>query len=187
MTVSPIDLAANAMVGVTRDSITALRGALFRDVGPNAAAFLQEAGYAGGAQLFTAFAAWLDARGLGTPEELPATDFGPRATEFFVDMGWGSFELGTLHGAVATIDSHDWAEAEPASALEFPGCHVTTGMFADFFGRLAGNQLAVMEVECRSMGAERCRFLIGSAEVMQHLYDAMAQGVAYDVAAETVG
>ena len=75
------------------------------------------------------------------------------------------------------------AEADPASGLEYPGCHLTTGMFADFFGRLAGTPLAVMEVECRSMGTQRCRFLIGGAEVMQQVYDQMAEGVSYEEAA----
>ena len=36
-----------------------------------------------------------------------------------------------------------------------------------------------MEVECRSMGGERCRFLIGTGETLQHVYDEMAQGVGY--------
>ena len=70
--------------------------------------------------------------------------------------------------------------------LEFPGCHLTTGLFADFFGRLAGSPLAAMEVECRSMGAERCRFLLASAEVMQHVYDAMGNGLSYDAAVASV-
>jgi hypothetical protein len=55
-------------------------------------------------------------------------------------------------------------------------------MFADFFGRVADAPLAVMEVECRSAGAERCRFLLGSTEVMQQVYEEMSQGVAYDEA-----
>ena len=83
---------------------------------------------------------------------------------------------------MATVDSADWAEADASSALEFPGCYLTTGFFADFFGRLAGSPLAVMEVECRSMGGERCRFLLASGEVMQHVYDAMGNGMAYDAA-----
>jgi hypothetical protein len=80
---------------------------------------------------------------------------------------------------VATIDSSDWAEGDPTFPLEFPGCYYSTGVFADFFGRLAGEPLAVMEVECRSMGAERCRFLVGSEETMQRVYDEMGRGVAY--------
>jgi hypothetical protein len=55
-------------------------------------------------------------------------------------------------------------------------------VIADFFSRLAGAPLAVMEVECRSMGGERCRFLIGAGETMQRVYDEMGQGVPYDEA-----
>jgi hypothetical protein len=39
-----------------------------------------------------------------------------------------------------------------------------------------------MEVECRSMGAPRCRFLVGSGDVMQRVYDAMGQGIPYEEA-----
>ena len=41
-----LDLARSGMVGLTRDALVALRGVLFRDAGANAAAYLQEAGYA---------------------------------------------------------------------------------------------------------------------------------------------
>jgi len=176
-----LDLPGNALVAMTRDSLAALRAAMFRDVGPSAAALLQEAGYAGGQAMFDAFGKWLAARGLPAPEALPATDFGARATEFFRDAGWGSIELGSLE-SVATVDSSDWAEGNPAFPLEFPGCYYTSGVMADFFGRLAGAPVAVMEVECRSMGGERCRFLVGSGETLQRVYDEMAQGVGYEEA-----
>lgn len=177
-----IDLPQNALVALTRDSLTALRGALFRELGANAAALLQEAGYAGGQAMYDAFGRWLAARGLGTPETLAATEFGLRATEFFYDLGWGAIELGALE-SVATVDSPDWAESSNGVPLDFPGCYYTAGVFADFFGRLAGAPLAVMEVECRSTGAARCRWLVGSADVMQHVYDRMGEGVAYEEAA----
>jgi hypothetical protein len=45
---------------------------------------------------------------------------------------------------------------------------------------VAGAPLAVMEVECRSMGSDRCRFLLGSTETMQHVYNDMTQGKSYD-------
>jgi Predicted hydrocarbon binding protein (contains V4R domain) len=173
-----LDLPGNALVAMTRDSLLALRAALFRDVGPNAAAMLQEAGFAGGQAMFGSFGNWLMARGLPAPEDLPAADFATHATDFFHDAGWGSIELGVLD-SVATVDSPDWAEADPAFPLEFPGCYYTSGVMADFFGRLAGEAIAVMEVECRSMGGERCRFLIGTGETLQHVYDEMAQGVGY--------
>lgn len=179
----PFDLSKTAMVAVARESLLALRVALVRDLGPDAAAYLQEAGYAGGESLFAAFGRWMNARGLGIPEALPASDFARRATEFFRATGWGAIEVGSLGEAIATVDSLNWAEADPASGLEYPSCHLTTGMFADFFGRLAGTPLAVMEVECRSMGTQRCRFLVGGAEAMQRLYDDMSQGVPYEESA----
>ena len=55
-------------------------------------------------------------------------------------------------------------------------------MFADFFGRIADAPLAVMEVECRTAGDARCRFLMGSTEVLQQVYDGMAAGAGYDEA-----
>ena len=175
----PIDLAKNSLVAVTHDSLVTLRTALFRDVGATAAAVLQEAGYAGGQPMFGAFGEWLASRGLPAPEDLPAHDFAAHATDFFRETGWGSIELGRLE-SVATIDSGDWSESDPNAPLEFPGCYFTAGVFADFFGRVAGSPVAVMEVECRSMGAPRCRFLVGSSEMLQHIYDEMSRGVSYE-------
>ena len=92
-----LDLPGNALVAMTRDSLAALRAAMFRDVGPNAAAMLQEAGYAGGQAMFDAFGDWLAARGLPAPESIAGGRFrSAHATEFFRDAGWGSIELGAL-------------------------------------------------------------------------------------------
>lgn len=178
---STLDLSGNALVAMTRDSLLALRAAMFRDVGPNAAGLLQEAGFAGGQALYATFANWLAARGQSSPESLPASEFASLATAFFRDAGWGSIQLGSLE-SVATLDSEDWAEGDPAFPLEFPGCYYTSGVMADFFGRLAGAPVAVMEVECRSMGSERCRFLLGNGETLQRVYEAMAQGTSYETA-----
>jgi predicted hydrocarbon binding protein len=182
---SSIDLPGNSLVAVPRDSLLALRTALFRDVGVNAAALLQEAGYTGGAGMYQAFSHWLSSRGLPAPESLAASDFATHATEFLRAAGWGSIEIGTLDG-LATIDSPDWAESDPAYPLDFPGCYFTSGMFAELFGRLAGEPVAAMEVECRSMGGERCRFLVGSNEMLQHIYEEMARGISYDQVVATV-
>jgi len=177
-----LDLAENGLLAVTRDALAALRNALMRDSGYAAAGYFQEAGYAGGAALFEAFRGWLEQRDTVSPESLSVDEFQELAAEFFRDTGWGSITLGTLHDAVATLDSPDWGEATPDAGMEHPCCHLSAGMLADFFGRLADAPLAVMEVECRSTGAERCRFLLGSAEVMQAVYDGMSQGQGYDEA-----
>jgi predicted hydrocarbon binding protein len=181
-----IDLARHQMVALTRGSLAALRAALVRDAGLAAASYLQEAGYAGGEQLFASFTSWMEAQGFGAPEDLDVPTFEQRATEYFRDAGWGSLTIGTLRDAVATLDTDDWAEADPSANLDHPGCYLTTGMFADFFGRIADHPLAVLEVECRSAGAPRCRFLIGNAEVMGHVYDEMGAGTSYETAVEAV-
>lgn len=180
-----LDLTTNQLAAVPRSVLGALRAALMRDAGPSAAAYLQEAGYAGGEALFASFRAWLVARGVGTaPEALELEAFERHAADFFRDAGWGSLKVGTLGDAVALLDTDDWAEADPQAALDHPGCHLSAGLFADFFGRIADSPLAVLEVECRSMGDPRCRFLLGSAEVMGHVYEELGRGVGY---AEAVG
>ena len=181
-----IDLTGSGMLAVTRDTLTALRNALIRDTGAGAAGYLQEAGYAGGQALFDAFRQWLAARGRATPESLSVDAFQREATDFFRHAGWGSLQLGALDDAVATLDSQDWGEADPNSGADLPSCHVSAGMFADFFGRVADAPLAVMEVECRSRGDERCRFLLGSTDVMQRIYEGMAAGEEYGAAVRAV-
>jgi predicted hydrocarbon binding protein len=175
---SSIDYRRDGLVALTRDSLLALRTALFRDLGGSAAGYLQDAGYAGAAALYAAFGAWLQQHGHAAPDALPSSQYASRLSEFFRDAGWGSIAVEPLAGALA-IDSSDWAEADPANPLEFPGCYYTAGMLADLFGRLADAPVAVMEVECRTMGHDRCRFLVGSAETIQRVYDSMGQGVGY--------
>ena len=181
-----IDLTAHGLVALTRTTLATLRAALLRDAGPAAASYLQEAGYAGGEALFASFRRWLGEQGHDAPEALDLETFERRATEYFRDTGWGALRISAVGEAIAALDSTDWAEADPDSGLDHPGCHLTTGIFADFFGRVAGDPLAVLEVECRSMGHDRCRFLVGSAEVMQYLYDEMTRGVDYESAATAI-
>jgi hypothetical protein len=53
-------------------------------------------------------------------------------------------------------------------------------LLADFMGRMAGETVAVMEVECRSKGDARCRCLAGSPDTLAALYDRMSQGMGYE-------
>ena len=190
----PIDFSANNLLALPHASLGALRTALLREIGPGSAAFLQEAGYAGGESIFSAFRTWLQARGdsgaSGTaaePEDLEVEAFQHRVAEFFKEAGWGTLRIGTLRDAVATIDCDEWGEADAqGEALDQPGCHLSTGLVADFFGRIADQPLAVLEVECRSMGYERCRFLLGNAEVMEHVYEELGRGAGYEEALEAV-
>ncbi len=51
---------------------------------------------------------------------------------------------------------------------------------ADFFGRLSGEPVAVMEVECRSRNDERCRFLSASPDTLNAVYEEMTRGHNYE-------
>jgi predicted hydrocarbon binding protein len=178
-----VDHRRNALVTMTRDSLLALRTALFRDLGPGAATTLQEAGYAGAPALYAAFGAWVQARGPADPSDLSASVYAAELSAFLEQSGWGTITAAPLGSALA-IDTADWAEADPSQPLEFPGCYFTAGFLADLFGRLSDMPVAVMEVECRSMGHEGCRFLVGGMETIQHVYDQMGLGVGY---AEALG
>ena len=175
-----VDNAVNGLVATPLESLLVLRAAMYRDLGANAAALLQEAGYAGGPVIFDAFERWLQEQGRPAAGDLSATDFPVTLTEFLNATGWGSVNLTHIGPAVAALDTEDWAEGDANRPLEFPGCYFTAGLLADFMGRVAGAEVAVMEVECRSVGSARCRFLVASAEVIQQLYDAMAAGQPYE-------
>ena len=162
-----------------------LRSSLERDTGLQASTYLQEAGFAGGEELYAEFREWLLAtRGLEEPSELDAEYLSETLSEFFGDHGWGRLDASPLGDAVLALDSAEWAESVEMGGGEFPSCHLTCGMLADFFGRLSDGVVAVMEVECRSRGDARCRFLAGSPETLSTLYDRMAQGAGY---AEALG
>jgi predicted hydrocarbon binding protein len=165
-------------IRIGRRVLHQLRASLERDTGLQASSYLQEAGFAGGEELFGEFAEWLLAtRGVERPGELDMAYLSEVLAEFFTDQGWGALTARPL-GAVLALDAADWAEAGGASS-EFPSCHVTCGMLADFLGRMSNGLVAVMEVECRSRGDGRCRFLAGAPETLSALYDRMAQGASY--------
>jgi predicted hydrocarbon binding protein len=178
-----VDLASSQMVALPRASLGALRTALIRETGGAYGTFLQEAGFAGGESVYSAFGAWLAARGAGDPGSLDLPAFGAHASEFFRKSGWGSLVITPLHDVAVMVESGDWAESDATQQLPYPACHYSAGLLADFLGRAADSPLSVLEVECRSSGSGRCRFLVGSAEVMQHLYERMAAGDTYEAAA----
>lgn len=175
----PLNLSAHRLLALSRASLAALRSALLRDRGSDAAIYLQEAGYAGGDAVWHAFKLWLADRTPTPAVDLDVRSFEDHVSAFLADAGWGHVAIGSLGEAVATVDSDDWGEADAAAGVDHPCCHLTTGMFADLFGRVAGQTVAVLEVECRSAGAPRCRFLVGSQSVMEEVYDAMGRGLPY--------
>jgi predicted hydrocarbon binding protein len=157
-----------------------LRHVLERECGEQAAALLQEAGYAAGGELYGVFARWLKERAdLDDPADLAADHLSDMLGEFFRDLGWGSASVQRIGSGGLAVDSTDWSEAEPSTNALLPNCHITAGMLAGFLGQLADQDVAVMQVECMSCNDARCRFLAGSPETLRAVYDAVNQGKDY--------
>ena len=172
-------LAAHRCVGLGRRALQQLRMSLERDT-HQAAVYLQEAGFAGGEELFDAYAAWLaDGFGVPRPSDLDADRLNDVLTRFFSETGWGTLGVTQIAPSVLALDSGDWAEAGDQTGAAYPSCHLSCGLLADFLGRMSDGTMAVMEVECRARGDERCRFLAGAPETLGTLYDRMAQGLGY--------
>lgn len=170
----------DGVLGIGRGGLHTLRRALERDVGDQAAPALQEAGYAAGEQVYAAFRHWLrDYARIDNPAGLDAGTLDEILTAFFSAIGWGRIRLERVGTSGLAIDSADWAEADPDSATDVPACFVSTGLLASFLGHIAGRDIAVMELECRSRNDPRCRFLAGAPDTLQRVYDAMNAGRDY--------
>lgn len=169
-------------LAVGRGALRQLHASLQTRAPDQTIAILQEAGYAAGEGTYRAFAAWLPGRaGVDRPEDLDAQVLSEVLSDFFTHSGWGTLTITPVGTGALAVDSTDWAESEPGTA-ETPMCFFSAGMLADFLGRLSGEAVAVMEVECRSRGDARCRFLSATPEVLQGVYEAMAAGQSYEEA-----
>ena len=169
-------------IAIGRQGLRALHTSLLTHTPDQAVTILQETGYAAGSDVYWAFCAWLPgATGVGKPEDIGASELSSVLSRFFRQAGWGNVAVASIGGGTLAIDSDDWAEAEPGSA-EVPMCFLSAGMLADFFGRLSGEPVGVMEVECRSRNDGRCRFLTALPDRIQQIYEEIAQGKTYEEA-----
>jgi len=167
------------LIGLTPSLLTTLRKSLDRVLGDSAAQVLQEAGFASGGDVYDAFRSWLaNQASLKDPQDLDADLLGEMLSGFFDETGWGTLAVERMGSALA-VESENWAEADPESGLPIASCNVSTGILAALFGKLAGGAVAVMEVECRSKGDRSCRFLVGSNEVLNAVFEAITKGEDY--------
>jgi len=176
--------AATDGVTIGRGALRQLHHSLLRDAGPQAVAILQEVGFAAGEGVYQSFCTWLPVQtGVSQPDELDAGQLSEVLSAFFQSHGWGTVTVAPLGAAALALDTEDWVEAEPGSA-ETPMCFFSAGMLSDFLGRLSGEAVAVMEVECRSRNDGRCRFLSASPETLNAVFEQITQGKGY---AEALG
>lgn len=164
-------------------SLAALRRALTSEVGADAAArALASAGHAAGDALFSQMAAAPDEQARPSVEGVAESAFWRKLSTLFSSRGWGTLGHAPAHEGVGSLESADWVEADTEAGASRPSCFFSTGMIANILGNAAGAPIAVLEVECRSQGDARCRFLFGSTEAMQALYDRVGSGESVDAA-----
>ena len=167
---------AHGGVTIPAASLHVLRHAL-EAAGQDAASVMQQAGFAAGPAMVTAFGTWLkDERGVDDVAQLDRAHLDEALSAFFGDTGWGTVRVEALGGGFLALDSADWAEAIPNST-EWPSCLVSTGLLPAFLGALGGHSLGAMELECRSRGDARCRFVVGAPDNLGTLYERLALGM----------
>lgn len=142
---------------------------------------IRDAGYAAGQALFDHFAEWLAQQGEDAPADVADERFPWLLEAFLHAQGWGRAELVPVNEAVMALDVSDWSEASGLHGGH--GCLVTTGLFAGFFGRLAAAPICVLEVDAPDMAPGRSRFLLGSVDVLEYVWEAMERGIPYEHAA----
>lgn len=141
----------------------------------------RDAGFTTGEALFDHFADWLSQRGESGPATLTDERFQQVVGEFFESLGWGRVTVSTVSEAVLALDATEWSE----SAHQGGGCLISTGLFAGFFGRLAEAPISVLEVAPPHDAPGQCRFLLGSVDVLDYVWEAMERGISWENAAQS--
>ncbi len=166
----------------------ALRRSLEATVGPDdAARALQQAGHEAGDVIFAALhdtlptdAPSVNGAPTGALAALDEAEFWHRLDTHFAKRGWGRVHFEAVHTGLGALVTADWKEADPNAASLRPSCHFTVGLLANLLGRVAGEEVGVLETECRSRGDLHCRFLFGGRYALSQLYAGIRTGVAVD-------
>jgi predicted hydrocarbon binding protein len=163
-------MATNRDIRIPAQSIHAMRRSLYADMGvEQAGRALQEAGHAAGDAVFERLS-----RALGDDlMRMPSGSFWDRLAALCRDLGWGSIRHEELHPGVGALVATDWFEVE---AGQKPSCPFTTGLLANLLGRVAGEDVAVLQVDCPNGEPGCVRFLFGAGPTLHEVYSALREG-----------
>jgi predicted hydrocarbon binding protein len=149
----------------------------------SAGEILRQAGLDAGETMYEIFRDWLSEAGEGAidPERLEPSEFWSRLSDFFSQLGWGTLAYQRVHEGVIVITGRDWAEARHRSEGS-AACPFTTGLLADILRRIAGLDLAALEVLPEYPERGECRILFGRPDVLDSVYERIRDGVRYEEA-----
>ena len=116
----------------------------------------------------------------GEAFETTQGDFFARLQDYFAKRGWGTLTHRDVHDAVGVLSSADWAEVVEGEIDPDASCCVSTGFLSGLFSQLAGDPVAVLEIECRTRGGATCEFAFGSEGAIHELYGQLLAGVDLD-------
>lgn len=172
------------LIRVPAATLTALHGVLLRERGAlEAAHLLRDVGLASGEAFFTLFRDSLaSAADSHDPADLDSASFWSRLGDLFADLGWGQLHHEEIGQGVFSLYATDWAEGGASGG----GCHLTAGLLADVLHRIAGFDLAVLEVDSDPETPAGCRFIIGSPQTLEAVFSRIQDGAPYQQAVEAV-
>jgi predicted hydrocarbon binding protein len=163
---------------LSASALHALRHALEEELGADKAArAMNRIGHGAGDALVAALSKEIGTDDLATLDE---AEFWHRLGVLFRSRGWGHILFEATHSGIGALESADWAEADPNAAALRPSCHFTVGLLANLLGRVADDEVGVLETACRSRGDLHCRFLFGGRGALDSIYAGMRIGVAVD-------
>ena len=166
-------------IAIPAAAFGSLRAHLEKEAGPLPTVHaLHQAGYAAGA----AAAPALTGSGAGAMVSMGEEAFWTKLAEFFGKRGWGALRHARPHRAIGLLTSADWAEASAGGGGDQASCHFSAGFLSGLLTELAGGPVAVLEVACRSRGAESCQFVFGSEGAIHELYGKLLEDHDLDAA-----
>lgn len=167
-----------AGITIAPESLLNLTGALVTALGEEGAAHVRDAGFVTGQALAAQLRSNQAARGAPPPEALTLPAFNTATSILLQHTGWGALSIDSSRTAVTVLEASGWSEtaAKAGATMPAPGAHFTTGLLAGFFGALAGEPLAVLEVEPAQPVSDRARFLMGSVETVDQLFAQLERG-----------
>ena len=158
------------LLSVPPRALLALRKALLTRPDLDTVFALRDAAYAGGADMYEAFRAFVESTDRVDPQDLQLQQFFERAGDFWTRSGWGKTSFAEADGSFCAVEITGCWEAHPDDQPDPRGCHLTVGIVGAFLGNFADYPVAVLEVEGPATDSDKCRFLAGSVDMIGAYY-----------------
>jgi hypothetical protein len=170
-------------VHVPAELFSSVRRALVRDREPlEAVTLLREVGFELGGAVDSGLRQHVTGSSGVDPYALDPDRFWRSASGYFEELGWGRLEHQRVHPGVGALDLVEWIENGADGGPQ--GSHISTGIFTDLLGRIAGGAVVVMEVP---VDAGRTRLLFGAGETLGAVYQSLSTGASLDQALASIG